>query len=122
MKRTSCVIGAALALSVTALPAAQAAPLAHSTHTVVVQESRGGGSGGGGGGGGDTTTPGCGGFNFLSLFGLAAKTCHHSVENIISGLGLAPLTSHFDHTVVHPLLWTPISKLTGVDVDTHPDH
>lgn len=58
--------------------------------------------------------------NPLAQFGHFFKHLHHSVENVISSMGLSDLVEEFDFTFVHPILWDPISKITGVDVSSHP--
>jgi len=61
-----------------------------------------------------------GGLNPLSLLGDYAKGLHAIAEITISTLGLQPVFSIIDKPVIHPLLWTPLSLITGVDVDSHP--
>jgi hypothetical protein len=58
--------------------------------------------------------------NILGGFGEVAKGLHATAETLISASGLAPIFQTFDKPVIHPLLWSPIAKLTGVDVDSHP--
>jgi hypothetical protein len=61
-----------------------------------------------------------GGLNPLSFFGDYAKGLHAIAEITISTLGLQPIFSIIDKPIIHPLLWSPLSLITGVDVDSHP--
>jgi|GEM_PF-2503539 hypothetical protein len=61
-----------------------------------------------------------GGVNPLEILGSMAKGLHALAEITISTLGLQPIFSIIDKPVIHPLLWEPLSLLTGVDVDEHP--
>lgn len=58
--------------------------------------------------------------NPLSILGTMAQGLHALAEITISLLGLQPIFSIIDKPVIHPLLWEPLSMLTGVDVDAHP--
>lgn len=58
--------------------------------------------------------------NLGSFAGGAAQTAHHAAETVIHGSGLGSFFEPIDDAVVHPLLWDPISKATGVDVSSHP--
>jgi len=61
-----------------------------------------------------------GGINPLAILGSMAKGLHALAEITISTLGLQPIFSIIDEPVIHPILWEPLSMLTGVDVDEHP--
>lgn len=61
-----------------------------------------------------------GGLNPLAILGSMAKGLHALAEITISTLGLQPIFSIIDKPVIHPLLWEPLSMLTGVEVDEHP--
>ena len=55
-----------------------------------------------------------------SLLGGLATGVHHTAENLISATGLGGLFAPIDDAIIHPILWDPISMLTGYDVSSHP--
>lgn len=79
-----------------------------------------GGSAGGSYGPG--SAGGCGGSSAAS--GTAAgnlfKSLHATAERAIDAAGLQPAFGPIDAAVVHPLLWDPLSAITGTDVSDHP--
>lgn len=55
------------------------------------------------------------------LVGGAAQSVHGLAENLISATGLGPAFAPIDDAIIHPILWDPLSKITGVDVSKHPE-
>lgn len=55
-----------------------------------------------------------------SVLGGVATGVHHTAENLISATGLGGLFAPIDDAIIHPILWDPISMLTGYDVSSHP--
>lgn len=54
--------------------------------------------------------------------GGVAQGTHHLAERVIDFSGLGPVFGPLvDDTLIHPLLWDPISMATGVDVSKHPE-
>jgi hypothetical protein len=50
-----------------------------------------------------------------------AQGAHHLAENTISFTGAGSLFGPLvDDPIIHPLLWDPLSTITGVDVSKHP--
>lgn len=62
-----------------------------------------------------------GGMNPLGFLGGIFKTVHHIAEFAIDLTGLQPLFAPIDAAIIHPLLWDPLSAITGVDVADHPE-
>ncbi len=55
-----------------------------------------------------------------SVVGGLAQGVHHTAENVIASTGLGSVFAPVDAAVIHPVLWDPISLVTGVDVSSHP--
>ena len=55
-----------------------------------------------------------------SLLGGLATGVHHTAENLIAATGLGSLFAPIDDAIIHPILWDPISMVTGYDVSSHP--
>ena len=54
--------------------------------------------------------------------GGVAQGTHHLAERIIDFSGLGPVFGPLvDDTIIHPLLWDPLSMITGTDVSKHPE-
>jgi len=78
--------------------------------------NQGGSSNGSYGGAGSSSSNGLG-----SAVGGLASGVHQFAEKAISATGLGSAFAPIDDAVIHPLLWDPISKATGVDVSKHPE-
>ncbi len=75
-----------------------------------------------GGGSHNAQTQGGQGNGILgSLFGGLATGVHHTAENLISATGLGGLFAPIDDAIIHPILWDPLSRVTGYDVSSHPN-
>lgn len=80
----------------------------------------------GGLGGGSTSASGFSGYGACSKgsgaggFGQIAKQVHYLAEKAIDSTGMGKAFAPIDKAVIHPLIWDPISKSTGVDVSSHP--
>ncbi|SEB01508.1 hypothetical protein SAMN05660964_03148 [Thiothrix caldifontis] len=72
--------------------------------------------GGYGGSAGSSSSNGLG-----SAVGGLASGVHQFAEKAISATGLGGAFAPIDDAIIHPLLWDPISKATGVDVSKHPE-
>ncbi|RQH06977.1 hypothetical protein [Paraburkholderia dinghuensis] len=93
----------------------------------MLQSSSTGRGGAGNGAGGNSSQGSDPQSNSTSFFGklknaigYAAEGLHWGAENLISASGLGPIFQTFDKPVIHNLLWSPIARLTGVPVDSHP--
>jgi hypothetical protein len=53
---------------------------------------------------------------FLSLLGGVATMAHTIAETVIKTAGISTLFAPIDAAIVHPLLWNPLTAITGVDV------
>ncbi len=67
-----------------------------------------------------TSATGTGNGVLGSVVGSAAGEVHALAEEVIAATGLGSLFAPIDAAVVHPILWDPISLLTGYDVSKHP--
>ncbi|HTH60940.1 MAG TPA: hypothetical protein VL689_12390 [Paraburkholderia sp.] len=56
----------------------------------------------------------------LSAIGSLAQGAHWAAENLIKASGLGPIFQTFDKPIVHSLWWSPIARMTGTPVDSHP--
>jgi hypothetical protein len=56
----------------------------------------------------------------LSAIGSLAQGAHWAAENLIKASGLGPVFQTFDKPIVHSLWWSPIARMTGTPVDSHP--
>lgn len=56
----------------------------------------------------------------LNAAGHVAEGVHWGAEELISASGLGPIFEIFDKPIIHNLLWSPIARLTGAPVDSHP--
>ena len=74
---------------------------------------------------GSSSTSGSGGLlgpGLGSLVGGIAQGAHGLAENLINATGLGGIFGPLiDDPIIHPLLWDPISMLTGFDVSKHPE-
>ncbi len=67
-----------------------------------------------------TSATGTGNGVLGAVVGSAAGEVHALAEEVIAATGLGSLFAPIDAAVIHPILWDPISLLTGYDVSKHP--
>lgn len=81
------------------------------------------GSSGSSGSGSTTSSGGLLGPGLGTLVGSAAQGLHGIAEEIINATGLGGIFGPLiDDPIIHPLLWDPISLITGYDVSKHPSN
>ncbi len=81
-----------------------------------------GGYGSQGSQGGNYNQYNAGGSNAIgSTVGGLAQGVHGLAEKAISATGLGSAFAPIDDAIIHPVLWDPISRATGVDVSKHPE-
>lgn len=56
----------------------------------------------------------------LASLGGALTYTHWTAEMLVDTVGLQPVLGIVDKPIIHPLLWTPLSKMTGCPVNSHP--
>ena len=53
--------------------------------------------------------------------GEMARGLHSVAEGFVIGTGSDPWFGPIDEAIIHPLLWEPLSMITGEDVSAHPE-